>query len=436
MKFHIASFLLSIASLGVYACSDNEADKSPLSSEKATDIYGIVVDSETSEPIRGAQVQLFSESSMITSTVTFDDGHFEMIVKQPSGAYNLLFSILGYDNLDYALNISAGHYTHVDIAMERSSVGLTPITKNASIKYRTMVTLNGSVTKVNPNRNIIESGFLYGTNSNLIENGIKIVSQYTTFLSSSIELEAGTYYYAAYASNEYGTAYGDTKSFTIESCAPEIETLKAQNITESTALISAEILYYGDPKIIEMGFVASNIYSSPTIENCSQQVIATSVNGNIFSSLLDGLTQNTQYHVCAYAKNNDSVSYGKPISFNTDRDDVITREQWYEIGNLAIQKHELSYSSNWNDAHRLCSNSIIGGYNNWRLPTATELQFLDTYKRKLGLSGAYWSSTDYYHTYFQAYYYYYVIFSDTESCRSSYDPPKNVYYVRAVRTIN
>ncbi len=105
---------------------------------------------------------------------------------------------------------------------------------------------------------------------------------------------------------------------------------------------------------------------------------------------------------------------------NSDLDYVI-------VDDLYVQTKDISDSEiSWGSANQLCRASIVGGFDDWRLPTLEELALLYTEQKKVGnfKKDAYWSSDDYYD------YFYYLYFSDGNCYYSSYDKR---YYARAVR---
>lgn len=137
------------------------------------------------------------------------------------------------------------------------------------------------------------------------------------YLSNLTTLLPGTTYYVrAYATNNVGTAYGNTISFTtVAATIPiGITTNTLSLITQTTASGGGNINSDGGAAVTSRGVCWSNINSNPTISNT--KTIDGSGTG-AFSSSLTGLTSGTTYYVRAYATNSAGTAYGSMKSFTT-----------------------------------------------------------------------------------------------------------------------
>jgi hypothetical protein len=104
-----------------------------------------------------------------------------------------------------------------------------------------------------------------------------------------------------------------------------------------------------------------------------------------FSANISGLTTNTTYYAQAFASNSMGTIYGNVVSF--------IPSDYIVIGSLCIQMSDLG-SADYTTAAAICSQSRVGGYSNWRLPTIGELTMMYANKVTIGgLEGYYWSST-------------------------------------------
>jgi hypothetical protein len=208
---------------------------------------------------------------------------------------------------------------------------------------------------------------------------------------------------------------------------PVVTTLRATNITAATATLNGKIENAGEPPYTERGFVYSNIFQNPTVEDDASATVKRVVSGTSieFSANIAGLTSEATYYVRAYATNSNGTGYGESVAI---ADYTVLQSE-----GLMVQNNDISSGATLDAANTLCQSSRVGGYSNWRVPTLGELRALYNNRSTIGgfsttLNGSwYWSSTAY-----NDYAYYWVNFYDgtyswsgsTNSCR-----------VRAVRTL-
>lgn len=188
----------------------------------------------------------------------------------------------------------------------------------------TQTTVNVSGNILTDNGSIItERGICYGTNSNPTISGFKkifpaqdnyVLGFYTCALDN---LSPSTTYYArAYATNSYGTAYGENVSFTTlaATIATGITTTTLSSITQTTAICGGNIASDGAATITLRGVCWSNTNSAPTISD-DKTLDGTGIGA--FSSSMTGLLPGTTYYVRAYATNSVGTAYGTIRSFTT-----------------------------------------------------------------------------------------------------------------------
>ncbi|MCH2022594.1 MAG: hypothetical protein MK207_08970 [Saprospiraceae bacterium] len=128
-----------------------------------------------------------------------------------------------------------------------------------------------------------------------------------------------TYYVRAYATNSYGTSYGNQVEFITQpnnnnNSPPVVVTSAMTNITDSTASASGNITNIGSSTILQHGHCWSTI-SNPTISD-SKNTLGSTNTGNFYSNLT-ALNANTTYYIRAYATNSSGTAYGNEISFVT-----------------------------------------------------------------------------------------------------------------------
>ncbi len=139
------------------------------------------------------------------------------------------------------------------------------------------------------------------------------------FDSSTIDLESNTVYYLrAYATNLYGTAYGNQITFTTPinpDDLPIVITTDVTDITPNTAISGGTVTSVGASAVSSRGVVWS-VTPSPTINNTG--ITINGANQGNFISNLTNLLPNTTYYIRAYATNLQGTGYGEELSFTTE----------------------------------------------------------------------------------------------------------------------
>ncbi|PLX43034.1 MAG: hypothetical protein C0608_01055 [Deltaproteobacteria bacterium] len=123
-----------------------------------------------------------------------------------------------------------------------------------------------------------------------------------------------TYYVRAFAANVGGTSFGEDISFSTKNLTtPAISTAAISNITPATAISGGDILDDGGLPIIGRGVCVSEVVNPTLDDTCFGE----GVGSGSFIALMTGLSQNTTYHVRAYASNDLGTSYGNDLTFTT-----------------------------------------------------------------------------------------------------------------------
>lgn len=140
----------------------------------------------------------------------------------------------------------------------------------------------------------------------------------------------------------------------------------------------------------------------------------------VISSTTAGNGSASELLVTAFGKGNGTNT----VNDNSDLDYVI-------VGDLCVQTHNISTSAiGWASADRLCNNSRVGGFDDWRLPTLDELAMMYENRVVIGdfdTKNYYWSSE----IYFDHYYYYMSMLSGKIS--NEHQDNARYQYARAVR---
>lgn len=139
----------------------------------------------------------------------------------------------------------------------------------------------------------------------------------------------------------------------------------------------------------------------------------------------------TTYYVRAYAINDKGIAYGEEVTLNFEVPPYVT----VSGTNLIVAKEDAG-KGDWYTGLEVCESSTLAGFNDWRLPTYSELQILYNNRDLIGgfKSANYCSSEVSEH--FGSYYTWYVDFSNGNS-GDSYDCSRcssSSFYFRCVRT--
>lgn len=419
----ILIYFIALIAVAVTSCSTEGNEGS---------IYGVVTVSETAEPMRATGVELYKKGSgaLLLKTVTYDDGHFEFCELQP-GYYSLVVVAEGYENVSYNVEVEVGRTARADIQMKKLQTYMDVITESVDGHNDGTADFSASYSIQSSGYAADEVGFIYGQNPHLtMSNGLIIKANFTSqskpvYIAYASGLQKGTWYALAYAKNSIGYTFGNILSFEIND-ETEVATKPVSNITDNIATLNGLIVFDGVPPYSEKGFVYSSRFTNPTVDDPQSETTKVVVSGKSkeFSANISGLTDGTTYYVRAFAKGETTV-YGKTVSFVAG-----SSKEYIVIDNLAIQLTDLSKGVNCKSALELCSQSRVGGFNDWRLPTVGELSFMYANMDKIGRfePKRYWSSTIFYSSS-----YYYVDFKDGSSHFTDYSYN---YAVRAVRTVN
>jgi hypothetical protein len=245
-----------------------------------------------------------------------------------------------------------------------------------------------------------------------------------------------TYYVRAFATNSAGTAYGTNELFFNTTLAtPSITTVSTSSVSGNDAVCGGNVTDYGGTSILERGLCYSK-NPNPTV---ADSVVFSLSGTDSFSVNLTGLTSNTIYYIRAYAKSSAGVGYGNEISFTTLMQ-VIAIGQNYNGGiifyiddtgrhGLIAATTDQSTSADWGcygsaiagaagfapgdgaqntldmvtgcgtvgSAAVICSNLVLGGYNDWVLPSKGDFSYMYQNLYLHGLCNfstrSYWSST-------------------------------------------
>ncbi len=126
---------------------------------------------------------------------------------------------------------------------------------------------------------------------------------------------ATTYYARAYATNDAGTVYGESVTFTTDSAPPLVLTDIITDIGTHSAIGNGQIMDLGYPAAYQHGFCWNTI-GDPSVLDLKSEEGPVHETGS-FSTLIDNLVPDTTYYARAYAISASGTYYGEVASFNT-----------------------------------------------------------------------------------------------------------------------
>jgi hypothetical protein len=254
---------------------------------------------------------------------------------------------------------------------------------------------------------------------------------------------------------------------------PTLNTTASSLITSSTAISGGNITSDGGASITQRG-VCWSTSSNPSL---SDSYTLDGTGSGIFTSSIAGLTANATYYVRAYAINSSGTAYGNEITFLANSSIAIGNSyqggiiayifqpgdpgytastphgliaavndqsagiKWDNGSNIAISttgsalgagnvstNQIVASQGNASYAAKLCYDLVSGGYSDWYLPNAIELNKLYINRDAIGgfANWTYWSSLEY--TYEAA-------FAQNFSLSTQYQAGKHyTWRVRAIRS--
>lgn len=138
------------------------------------------------------------------------------------------------------------------------------------------------------------------------------VGEYVSLISGLIPGES--YYIRAYALNEKGAAYGDSKLVSTVIGAPALTTLTADDITQTQVTLSGSLDSNGGGTVSEKGFLWG--VTAP-LNSDSEKIIAEGTTEGEYSVDLTSLSPGVTYYFKAYAINPNGIGYGDQKNFKT-----------------------------------------------------------------------------------------------------------------------
>ena len=241
------------------------------------------------------------------------------IEKTQTNKQNLIINQMKKTTCFYLLSIFA-YFLFVFTSCKKDEPDLPVVTTIEANNITTSTAICGGEITSDGGGEIKERGVCWSTSDNpTIADSIttdgKVIGKYSSRMSG---LSAGTIYYVrAYATNEAGTAYGNSISFITKFAAPQVATTTIPTGTASLLESGGNITSDGGLEITARG-VCWGTTSDPTIEK--DYSISDGNEIGTYKSQIKGLLGNTTYYIRAYATNIEGTGYGNTLCFVTDAD--------------------------------------------------------------------------------------------------------------------
>lgn len=297
---------------------------------ESTVLKGRMLEESEREPLVDIIVTVTNGTTDYANTKTNDEGGFELTVNyfNIEKGYYLYFDS-GSSGITKRIDLKGmgqESYDYGDIFLYNKNDGATPTITTSAV---TDITSNGAVC----GGNITSDG-----GSEVIRRGLCwSLSENPTVSDSNVSCESGTggftgaitgltsnttYHVRAFATNAIGTSYGEDRHFTTANgggnvTKPTVTTNAISTISTNSAECGGNVTSDGGSTVTERGlcWAKASTTHNPTISNYSVQ--DNGAGTGTFSCAMTNLTANTDYYVCAYAKNAVGISYGNPVSFTT-----------------------------------------------------------------------------------------------------------------------
>lgn len=121
------------------------------------------------------------------------------------------------------------------------------------------------------------------------------------------------YYVRAYATNAYGTGYGNQKEFTTTEGLASVLTGQVINVTSNSASCTCEVVSDGDRQVTERGIC----WGKSPYPKTNGNHVSNGAGVGSYTCSMTNLEPGSLYYVCAYAVNSAGTVYGKDVQFNT-----------------------------------------------------------------------------------------------------------------------
>ena len=226
---------------------------------------------------------------------------------------NYLFFALAIISVSILLAISCKKDGNNNII----STSVPEVTTAATSNITTTTAVSGGTVVSDSGSAVTARGVCWGTSQNptIAVNKTTDSTGLGSFTSNLTGLTASTtYYIRAYATNAKGTSYGNELSFLTKSVSIFAVQTTGIGIINATSAVGGGYVTADSGVAVTARGICWSVTANPTITD-SHTTDGTGT--GTFSSTITDLTDNTQYHIRAYAKDSMNTVYGNEVVFNT-----------------------------------------------------------------------------------------------------------------------
>lgn len=394
--FSLCCLMFSIAS-----CDGVDDDKNDYG---IGSIYGLVVDGETGEPVRTAAVMLYSKGEQIregkydykllTSSVTYDDGHFEFD-EVPANDYKITITSNKYLNAEYKLVVNNGLQTKVDIAL------LDAIANDEWIEVEDIAIMTSDTGEEMTNENatvIVEGLTAGGTKGWRLPTRAELTMMYK--YRASLNIEDGIYWScdkpspssvlnysmdmaSGYISDGYRDMTARVRAVRDINQEGSIYGLAIDGETGKTVSDATVKLYAKGAEILTGKFdytLITNTVTSGDGHFTFDDVPA----GDYKIVITSDKYLKTEYKLTVNVK---LQTYAEIALLEAK-----TNDKWIEFEDIAILMTDTGEKMNIANANAILDGLSVAGTKGWRLPTRAELTMMYKYRGSLNLENdIYWT---------------------------------------------
>ena len=326
MKIKFLSTILSFLLIGIILnlnCKKEKENKIPtiatslvtsITSNSAISGGSSINSNDSPITLKGVCWSL-EQNPTINSSHTSDGTGIDNFTSQISG----LTPSTSYNIRSYATNSFGTGYGN-NISFKTSSLTVPNLTTKTVSSITNNSAVSGGDISSEGGSQITAKGVCWSISQNpsITDNKTNDGTGNNSFTSAMISLQNGTTYHVrAYATNSFGTAYGNDLSFETTAKTAELTTTSVSNINSRTAVSGGNITNDGGRSVTIRGVLYS---TDPTPHSYYPPNSLETTDGTGIGSFVSNMSKlfpNTKYYVRAYAVNGVGTALGNILSFTT-----------------------------------------------------------------------------------------------------------------------